>query len=336
MRHMPRHAISEEAAKFLAVDPSDRPALVVLSDEELIEIRERSGNRADASWKRALQTIRGKGDAARVGGAAAAQAVKTAGGGVLAAGAAGAAGAVGAVGAGAAVVALSPAVVGAAAAGIGVAILLDRRDSSSERGNSTRGGIQLIDEATAVGLSSNGLPLRRNLLYCVHPIRSDRYLPYGIYHRDLLAERAREAESFFLHCGASRIELTVEYGKSLDVQAGVEYKEPRFSFRGKTKAHRAERSSIGSVIEARGYRRPRRLRLRDWTWARVEPDWLDLYEKRHEYKIKSRELSTVLEEDRAISAEVAAKLPKIASVDLGGSAKTFERTKWIWHVTFPD
>ena len=47
-----------------------------------------------------------------------------------------------------------------------------------------------------------------------------------------------------------------------------------FSIRGKTKARRAQSSTRASVIEARGYRHPRKFRAQDWTWANVEDEWL--------------------------------------------------------------
>lgn len=291
MRTATNQHLNSDTQRFLSLDPSERSALVVLTEDELLAAAGKGGAAGKA--------------AAPAGGAAA--------------------------GAAAAVVALAPYVVGTATlVGLGVKLMLDQKKGPPE-------GLQLIDPKTAQGLlSSNGRPLQRGLLYNIHPVRTDVYLPYGRYYKDLLGERAREAEAFFLHCGASRIELTVEYGSEINLSGGITYEEPRFSIRGRTKARRTQSSTRASVIEARGYRRPRKFRSEDWIWANVEDEWLALYENRREHGIRSAELSTIMEEDRALTVDVAAKVPKIAKIDLGGSAEKFEKTKWTWHVSFPD
>jgi hypothetical protein len=150
----------------------------------------------------------------------------------------------------------------------------------------------------------------------------------GVTVRKPTEARAREAEAFFVHCGACRIELTVERGERADVNGSIGLSEPRWGFKGGFKARRTAASARSTVIEAAGFEKPRRFVRKDWLWANAETDWLDVRRKRLASHIQRHQLITEVEDQRQLSGDAKARLAKVASVQVGGSKEIFEATKW--------
>ena len=295
--------------EFLALEPALRQHVVVLPAKDLKRFT--AGREPlTKQWRRLALGALGVGGGAGGGAAAAAQLAARA-----------AAGAAGGVAAG-------PLVIAGGAAGLAVALFLGRDRSFPA-------GVTLIDEHTAKVVSTPDGELDLKVLYDLHPAREDLYLPDAEYKRFVLVERAREAEAFFLHCGACRIELTVERGEQDHVSGGAGISEPRFGFQGRFNARRTVRSARSTVIEAPGLFKPKRLVKKDWLWANAESDWLDVRRKRVTSNIDRHQLITEIEDQRQLSGDAKVRLAKLASIQVGGSKETFESTKWIWDISFP-
>ena len=222
----------------------------------------------------------------------------------------------------------APLVIAGSAIGLGIAWGL-------ERGKGLPKDVAFIDAEAASGITFLGGPVRERVLYNLHPARPDLYVPDSQYKRFMLEERARQAERFFLHCGASRIELEVERGEKLELDGSLGASDARGGVKARATTKRTSSSARKSVVEAPGSARPGRLRGEEWLWARVEPEWLDLREKRTKYKVTTHRLVTTVEDERAVSGDARARLGKLMKVDVAGSSDKPERTTWVWHLSFP-
>lgn len=295
--------------EFLALEPALRQHVVVLPPDDL-ERFTAGQEPLTKQWRRLALGVLGVGGGAGGGAAAAAQ--------LAARSAAGAA----------AGVAAGPFVIAGGAAGLAVALFLGR-----DRGFPA--GVALVDRHTAEIVSTPNGELALKVLYDLHPARDDLYISDAEYKHFVLEARAREAEAFFLHCGACRIELMVERGEQLTLKGSVGLTEPRFGFKAGFKARRVAGSARSTVIEAPGFQKPKRFVKKDWLWANAESDWLDVRHKRLTSNIHRHQLITEVEDQRQLSGDVKARLAKVASIQVGGSKETFESTKWVWDISFP-
>lgn len=293
-----------EPHDFLDLEPTLRQHVVVLPDADLQRLRDPD------KFKRVAKKAIGAGGGAAGGAVVGFQLVAR-----------------GAVALAAGTLAV-PLTVAGGVAGFGVAWALDR-------GTGLPPGVRLIDAETAEAIATPEGPLQQRVLYDLHPARHDLYVPDSQYKRFMLQERAREAEDYFLHCGACRIELTVESGEEVNLGGSVGLSEPRGAYRAHGQAQRTTSSSRRSVIEAPGSPKPGRLRSDQWLWANVETDWADVRQKRIDRNIKNHQLVTTFKDDRKLSGDVRARVAELASIDVGASQEKLETTKWVWDITFP-
>jgi hypothetical protein len=124
-----------------------------------------------------------------------------------------------------------------------------------------------------------------------------------------MEERTRETHTFLITCcGASKVEMIVDYGDDLAFVADASYEERPKTSSGKLNAKRVERTNRHAISEAPGRSAPGPLIPSEWIWFAAEPEWQEIHRQRRDAGITSYNLTTVVKDDRSVDFKALAKL----------------------------
>lgn len=227
--------------------------------------------------------------------------------------------------------ATSPTIVPALALGIlgigAAAFLFGRRN-----GNSVN--VTFVSASAAEGLTFSEGPFELGGVYTVHPMQYERYLPAASFSRIILEERTRETQTFLITCcGASRVEMTVNYVDDLGFTADASYEERPRTGSGKLNAKRVETTQRHTISEAPGRSAPSPLTPSEWIWFAAEPEWQEIHRQRREAGITSYDLTTEIKDDRSVDLKALSKVPGV-KLNANFGVKRHDKTVVNWKVSF--
>jgi hypothetical protein len=223
--------------------------------------------------------------------------------------------------------ALVPLAVGAVGLGA-VAVLFKSR-------NDTPANVTFVAASAAQALTFTEGPFQLGGVYTAHPMQHERYLPAASFSRIILQERTSETHTFLITCcGASRVEMIVDYGDDLAFVANARHTDGPNSSSGELNAKRAEGTNRHAISEAPGRSAPTPLVPSDWIWFAAEPEWQEIHRQRREAGITSYKLTTVVTDDRSVDFKALAKLPGVR-LNADFSLERNDKTVVTWNVSFP-
>jgi hypothetical protein len=176
-------------------------------------------------------------------------------------------------------------------------------------------------------------PFELGGVYTAHPIQHERYLPAASFSRIILDERTGETQTFLMACcGASKVEMTIDYSDDLSFAANAGYSERPRTDSGKLNAKRIDSTNRHRVADAPGRSAPNPLIPSEWIW--FEPEWQEIHRQRRDAGITTYDLTTEINDDRSVEFKALAKIPGVKlNADVG--VKRRDKTVVKWKVSFP-
>lgn len=192
-----------------------------------------------------------------------------------------------------------------------------------------------VSASAAQALTFSDGPFEIGGVYTAHPMHHDRYLPAERYSRLILEERNRETHTFLMTCcGASEVDMTIDYGDNLSVVVNAGYEEGKKTSSGKLDAKHDQTANRHAISAGPGRASPGPLVPSDWAWFAAEPEWQVIHRQRRDAGITRYTLTTVIKDDRTVDFKALAKLPGVKlNADL--VVKRNAKTVVTWKVSFP-
>ncbi len=169
--------------------------------------------------------------------------------------------------------------------------------------------------------------------YAMHPLDSVRYLPFAQFHEVLFAQKVAEFVTLLAGLGATQITVRAARGFRESAALNTAIHAPWNAVSGADGASRVHTFVQRIELEERLIPRKDPEIPSGLLWFAHEPTWQALARRRLEYATDHCVAELAYDEDFGVDGGLALALERIG-VRLGGSFRSFERTRWEFEVTF--
>lgn len=170
-------------------------------------------------------------------------------------------------------------------------------------------------------------------VYAMHPLESERYFPLAQFHELLFAQKVSEFVTLLAALGATQVTVRAARGYREAAGWNAAVNAPWDAVAAGENGTRT-RSMVQRVeIEERFIPTKPAHVPEGLVWFAHEPTWQAIARRRMEFATDTIKTELQYDEDFGVGADMALALERVG-LRIGGSFRSFERTRWEFEATF--